>query len=50
MFIEIMGAKYPPEMERVLQSTIAGEKRVLDLGCGNGDWCVRCAPLPLVHG
>ncbi|TEB26001.1 S-adenosyl-L-methionine-dependent methyltransferase [Coprinellus micaceus] len=38
MLISIMRAKYPPFMERVLASTIPGEKRVLDLGCGNGEW------------
>jgi tRNA1(Val) A37 N6-methylase TrmN6 len=38
MLISIMRAKYPPGMERVLASTIPGEKRVLDLGCGNGEW------------
>lgn len=38
MFINIMGAKYPPQMRSVMESTIPGEKKVLDLGCGNGAW------------
>ncbi|KAJ3535714.1 hypothetical protein NMY22_g6358 [Coprinellus aureogranulatus] len=38
MFIDMMGAKYPQEMKQVLHSTIQGEKWVLDIGCGNGDW------------
>ncbi|KAF6754309.1 S-adenosyl-L-methionine-dependent methyltransferase [Ephemerocybe angulata] len=41
MFIEMQGGKwYPPAMERVMKSNIQGEKRVLDLGCGNGAWYV----------
>jgi predicted TPR repeat methyltransferase len=38
MFIEIMGAKYPPDMREIMNSVIPGEKKVLDLGCGNGAW------------
>ena len=40
MFIDIMGAKYPPPMGPILESSVAGEKRVLDLGAGNGAWYV----------
>jgi hypothetical protein len=40
MFIDIMGAKYPPPMGPILESNTAGEKRVLDLGAGNGAWYV----------
>lgn len=38
MHIEMIGAKYPPPMEHVMRSTIPGEKKVLDLGCGSGAW------------
>jgi len=36
-----MGAKYPPPMGPILASTTPNEKRVLDLGCGNGAWYDR---------
>ncbi|KAJ3549831.1 hypothetical protein NMY22_g744 [Coprinellus aureogranulatus] len=38
MHIEMIGAKYPPPMGPVMQSTIPGDKKVLDLGCGSGAW------------
>jgi hypothetical protein len=41
MNIDMIGAKYPPLMGPVLQSTIPGEKKVLDLGCGSGAWWVH---------
>ncbi|RXW19328.1 hypothetical protein EST38_g6524 [Candolleomyces aberdarensis] len=44
MFIDIMGAKYPPPMGPILESSIAGEKKVLDLGAGNGACVVNLPP------
>ncbi|KAH6917073.1 S-adenosyl-L-methionine-dependent methyltransferase [Coprinopsis sp. MPI-PUGE-AT-0042] len=42
MLAHIIG-KYPPPLPRILTSNIPGEKAVLDLGCGNGDWICSVA-------
>ncbi|EAU92569.1 hypothetical protein CC1G_06580 [Coprinopsis cinerea okayama7 len=42
MLERIMG-KYPPPLPYILQSNTPGEKAVLDLGCGNGDWIISVA-------
>jgi cyclopropane fatty-acyl-phospholipid synthase-like methyltransferase len=43
MFIEIMG-KYPPALPTILTHEEFGPtKSALDVGCGNGSWCVSYA-------
>ncbi|TFK26651.1 hypothetical protein FA15DRAFT_667123 [Coprinopsis marcescibilis] len=36
--VERVMGRYPAPLLAILQSDVVGEKRAIDLGCGNGDW------------
>lgn len=39
MFKQVIGTKYPPQMEEIMADDVPGEvKACLDLGCGSGSW------------